>query len=491
MTRVRPNFLGLRLLGIALLFALPFYSFASQPAAAASSHATTEDASTLYLPFVTRASAPPLPAGQVFHIPFSTGSASGVRLPEMAVFWFGQVTPTSNSVDVRLGFNNQSLVVDVAIIDRQLWHDNSPDAGSLTDWDAVTLYLDTAGPSGTAPRTTSYRLIGQAGSGPTNQTAARGTGASWAPASVAFTTTLGWRGDAFNSSGDDHGWWLQYEIPFASLGLAGRPADGTQWALAVVMHDRDDNAGTPIPDTLWPSALVDTQPASWGRVSYGLPTYVPPPSVPQGSVSLRHGQNGVSVPDQHAGGGTTCTEWGNDSWNAFGSQVQNGTPFVNVQNQRDVSDFPCFSRLYVTFPLAGHIPAGRAILSASLTLHLTGGSGGDAVNQPTRSLIQVLMVDNAWDPNTLNWNNAPRAVLNVSRTYVEPSPAFPGWPGIPYVWDLSYAVATAYANGQSELRLALYSSDGAIHSGKYFASSETDGFSAVSRPTLTVTWGAP
>jgi hypothetical protein len=171
-----------------------------------------------------------------------------------------------------------------------------------------------------------------------------------------------------------------------------------------------------------------------------------------------------------------------------------GDDFVNVQNQADISDWPCFSKYFVTFPLAGHVPPGAGILSATLTLHLTGGSG--SLNDPSeppppQSLIQVFTVNSDWDSNTLAWNNAPQAWENVSATSVAPHPDFPGWPGIPYTWDLSYAVARAVASGQQELRLALYSADGGRHSGKYFASSETGSFSAVSRPTLTITWGAP
>jgi hypothetical protein len=52
-------------------------------------------------------------------------------------------------------------------------------------------------------------------------------------------------------------------------------------------------------------------------------------------------------------------------------------------------------------------------------------------------------------------------------------------------------VARAHAAGLPELRLVLYSADGAIHSGKYFATSDTGDFSAVSRPSLSIVWGQP
>ena len=75
---------------------------------------------------------------------------------------------------------------------------------------------------------------------------------------------------------------------------------------------------------------------------------------------------------------------------------------------------------------------------------------------------------------------------NLSRTWVEPT-TFPGWPGIPYTWDVSRAMAQAYASGEP-LRIAMYSADGAIHSGKYFYASDAD---VAGRPTLQITWGNP
>ena len=77
------------------------------------------------------------------------------------------------------------------------------------------------------------------------------------------------------------------------------------------------------------------------------------------------------------------------------------------------------------------------------------------------------------------------AVENVARTWVNPIPA--GGTGQYVTWDLSAAVAEAYANGQP-LRLALYSADGARHSGKYLNSSETS--SPDRRPTLEITYGS-
>ena len=94
-------------------------------------------------------------------------------------------------------------------------------------------------------------------------------------------------------------------------------------------------------------------------------------------------------------------------------------------------------------------------------------------------------MDADWNENTLVWNNAPLAVENVARTWVNPLPL--GGDGQFISWDLSAAVAEAYANGQP-LRLALYSADNARHSGKYFSASET--FDPNRRPTLDITYGS-
>jgi hypothetical protein len=97
-----------------------------------------------------------------------------------------------------------------------------------------------------------------------------------------------------------------------------------------------------------------------------------------------------------------------------------------------------------------------------------------------------LTIAEGWDEARLTWNNAPLALENVSTTWVEPLASYPGWPGVARQWDVSRAVAEAYAAGEDSLRLALYEADYAIHSGKYFFSSDAD---QAARPTLRVVWG--
>jgi hypothetical protein len=401
-----------------------------------------------------------------------------------AIFWFGQVDNTSNYADVRTIYHDDSLRVFVHIMDRQLWYDTSPSVNNLTEWDAVTVYLNLDGAVGQVPSTNAYQLVAQLNHWQPRdgyQAGYRGDGTSWVPATTAFETTTTWRGGTLNNNeGSSRGWVARFVIPFASLGVPSPPPEGTTWGLAVVVHDRDDAAGTPIPDTTWPEQVNVNNPTTWGEMVFGLPAYNPPLALPGEQLTIRQGLNDTTVVDAHVGGHTNC---GKDQWPDYfagwGNANYAGYTQINVQNQWDIADWPCFSKYFVIFPLEA-IPAGETILSATLTMHKFGSAWGQLVEP---SYIQVLVVAEEWDENTLTWNNAPLAVENVTGTWVEPGSA--PHPGIAYSWNVSQAVADAYASGQP-LRLALYSADGAYHSGRYFSSSDTGDWNAVARPTLTV-----
>jgi hypothetical protein len=416
-----------------------------------------------------------------------------IRYPETAIFWFGKVTPTVNYTDVRLGYNDQELFVHLTVFDRRLWYDTFPTVDTLTEWDAATLYINLAGSQGDAPSTDTFRFVAQLNWWEPRhnwQAVYQGDGQGWAISDIPFTANSGWRGNAPNNDSDDRGWTMTFRIPFTSLGLSAAPQERSVWGLALTLHDRDDAAGTPIADKGWPSGMDAFQPRTWAQLRFGLPQYEPPVVEPSGSTIIRHGLDGVQVMDAHVGGHTTCGQpyWPNffDGW---GDANYAGYEQVNVLNQYDVADWPCFSKFYLTLPL-NPIPDGVEILSASLRLHLFGNSGQGWEPPPQPSLIQALTVRESWDESTLTWNNAPLPYENFPGTWVYPVDDFPGWPGVPYDWDLSAVVAQAYAAGEP-LRLVLYSADAAIHSGKYFISSDTADWNAVARPTLEVVWGQP
>jgi len=411
-----------------------------------------------------------------------------VQFAETAIFWFGHVTPAENYVDVRVGHNDNHLYLRIAVFDRRLWYTKT--STDFTAWDAATLYLNLDGNTGHAPDANTYRFEAQLvwwEPRQEYQASYRGDGSDWMTATVPFTTTSGWRGNAPNDDEDDRGWALSYYIPFESLGLDSPPAQNTVWGMAVALHDRDDEAGPPIGDKVWPMGMEAQQPSTWGQLAFGMPTYSSPAAIQTETITLRHKLNGAIVTDTAVGGtiGNLCPGDPYYIWHEWGEANFAGAPDFNIQNQSDVGDWPCFAKYYVTFPLDA-LPPNQVVLSATLTLHHWGGSDP---SQAEPSLLQVLTVAEEWDETTLTWNNAPLAQENVAAAWVDVDTAS-GWPGTPCTWDVSGAAAEAYATGDS-LRLALYESDAAYNSGKYFVSSDTGDWNAEGRPTLRVSLGAP
>ncbi len=436
------------------------------------------------------ASLPPL---RQVNAPYFPGP-DNVRYEQSAVFWFGRVNSTDNYADVRLSYDDTKLYVNVSIFDRWLWYDETPTLASLINWDSVSLYLDTNPIPGGTLDANAYRFDGQLTWWEHPRTAwqatYRGNGSSWTAVTVPITTEAGWWGVVPNDNAeDDRGWALNYYIPFASLGLSGPPSPGTLWGLGVVVHDRDNATGSPpIADSLWPEGMTPNQSETWGQLHFGIPSYTPQPAVPRGTTTIRHKLNGATVVDAAVGGGTNCGG-GLDYWTQWGTQNYAGVAYFNVQNEGIVSEWPCVSKYFVTFPLSA-LPSGKIIISATLTLHQFGNAGQGETPGPEPSYIQVFTVDHDWNESTLTWNNAPSARENIAATWVNPLDQYPGEPGIPHTWDVSRAVAEVYAAGEP-LRLALYSADWPFHSGRYFWSSEHDDYHPEARPSLTVVWGEP
>jgi len=453
-----------------LLCVLGFLLTQSAPIVAAPAVATTDD-----------------PARRV-NVPHFSGD---VTYSQMAVFWFGTLDSASNSVDVRVGYNSTHLYLNLSIYDRYLWYDPSPEDSPLDAWDAASIYLDTAGDGGSSPDSDDYRFVGQLNwweSGDEWQAAYKGNGSSWSSSATSFTVTSGWRGDAPNNGNDDRAWVLRVWVPFSSLGMSGPPQQGTAWRLGVAVHDRDDSGGSYRTDKVWPETFASGSPGTWGGLVFGLPSYEEPDAAHGGTVTVREGLNGATVYDAGVGGtiGNNCPGDATTIWNVWANANMGDEFRFNIQNQGDVSDFPCFSRYYVKFPLNA-VPAGKAILDATLTLYRWGGA--DPANAQS-SLIQVSKITDPWSESTITWNNAPLAVENIARTWVSPVQGEVTIPGEPFSWDVSQAVADAYETGSS-VSLALYEADWAYHSGKYFIGSEEEDYYAYARPTLTVVWGDP
>jgi len=428
----------------------------------------------------------PLPPTLQVNVPFFNGDIQPAQTNQTAIFWFGRVYETENYTDVRVGYTNEYLYVRLTIFDRQLWFDTTPSINDITSWDSAALYLNLDGNVGNALNSNAYSFIGQLSwDEPNNEVAYQGSAGGWQQVTIPFTSGATWVSDNSGINDDDkpdRGWTLTYAIPYTSLGLTGAPTQGTLWGMALVLYDRDDMNGTiQIPEKAWPPTMSPTTPSSWAKLSFGLPSFTAPAMQPDGTTIIRQGLNGAVVKDGMVGGAFNCGG-GLYSFGEWGEENYAGEQGINIQNQYNLADWPCFSKYYVTFPL-NNVPAGAQITSATLTMIHWSNAGGSG--NPVNSLLQVLTIADDWDESTLNWNNAPLATENVSQIWVE---SIYNSDPVPRVWDVSAAVAEVFSTGKP-LRLVIYSADYDAHSGKYFLSSETG--NVEDRPTLTVNWATP
>lgn len=431
----------------------------------------------VYLPIIHN-SRQPLP---VVNMAYMSGSdVKDANYHQAAIFWFGKVGQYDNYADIRLGYDTQEVYVRFAVMDRYTLIDPNPTLNHLAAWDALSLYLDTGGHSSSTLTEKMYHFVAEVGTkttGTNRQVVYQGSSTGWRQVPLTFYSSSGWY---------ENGYVLTFHLPFSSLGLASYPAEGTEWGLAAVLHDRDDTAGTIYAETRWPQDFDSLRSTSWSQIHFGLPGYTPVQVSHPQTYTIRQGVNGAIVPDGVVGGNTVCGEGVTDFWHQWGNRTWIGARDMNVQNEGYMWDWPCFSKFYITFPL-DPLPRGKIIQSARLLLYQSGQSVGYDTDPPeaVNSLIQVLEVGQSWDEATLTWNNGPLPIENVSRAWVGPL-ASDQW-GTARSWDLSRAVARAYADGRP-LRLAVYSADAYSSQGKYFLSSDT---MENVRPALEVTLGDP
>jgi hypothetical protein len=426
--------------------------------------------------------------------------AEDVAWAQTAIFWFGkneQGVPSSNYADVRVAYTAEALRIRVTVVDYYLWYKENPTlADDLSVYDAVAVYLDTDFDRTGTPQADDYNFLIGAHHWP-NENApqyrrqARGTGTVWdATWSGEWTEfeAMSWScnpGPNSNVCGIDFGWTAIFTVPWETLGLLGPPPEETLWGLGVRLYDRDDQppGGTVAPEH-WPETFDADNPATWGELHFGYSDYESLPALTAGSTTIRAlSPDDNTVEDAWMGGGGLCA-----SGHEGGSEINHGDD-VNlfVGTETAPTHFPCFNKSYLRFSLDS-VPPNKTIISATLTLHHWGNAGDPGQAQP--SWVHLFTINDPWEEMTVHWNNAPLATENIAATWIHPLIGFQGWPGNPYHWDATQAVAEAYATGRP-VSLAIYGSDSAQHSSKYLTSSETGDWNAEGRPTLTVVWGEP
>src|SRR5713226_7877396 len=90
-----------------------------------------------------RAAAAPLPS---INAPFFPNT---VPFNQTAIFWFGTISSSTTYTDVRLGYSNSELYIDLRIVDRYLWYDTNKNAPNLNNGDNASLYLSTSNATNT------------------------------------------------------------------------------------------------------------------------------------------------------------------------------------------------------------------------------------------------------------------------------------------------------------------------------------------------------
>lgn len=450
----------------------------------------------VYLPFIGNRYNPAA-ASRAVNAPYIDSSdILGQHLAETAVLWFGQLTPDRSSTDVRVAYNNTELVIYTTTYDRIITYNTSATPGDLTQWDTAALAIQTDSAANAKPGANAYRYMVSARqyealTDPRYRATYRGNGSGWSVQSLSFLYNFGSMGSGVGDSGEDKGWAVTFRIPFSSLGIS-KPANGTIWRMHLEVYNRNSQSGPSLGSQTWPENGDANSPSSWGQLRFGMPVYTPPAAKNPQTLTVRRGLAGSTVIDAGVGGGADCggAAAPGNYYPTWGSLNYSGRTDMNVQNQGLIADWPCFSRVYLTFSLPA-IPNGKIVRSARLVLAHMGGS---EPSQAVPSYIQFLSLSEDWSEATVNWNNGPLARENLGGAWVpvytpdwsDPNP----WSKIPKrEWDVSLAVIDAYNRG-TPLRLAMYSADhgttDGMHTGKYFVSSDSEDWNAANRPTLLI-----
>jgi len=431
-------------------------------------------------------------------------SGNDIDWSQAAIFWMGinesyQTIPGRNYTDVRIAYNQSGLHLFLTVVDYYLWYDKAQNPGDLTQNDAIAIYLDTTHDRNGAPQTDDYYFLVGARHFETAtkyQREARGNGTGWNTAwSTSWTQSAGMQwsdhGPNDNSGNIDYGWVTDVHLPWSAFGLSGPPTQGTVWGLGVYVYDRDIPGGGGMSTSQsWPETFATNSPVSWGDLHFGDDAYAPPAVSPEGTRTVRAASTtDNTVEDAWMGGGGGCSAGHNG-----GGEVNHGDHAeLYLGSETAPTHLPCFNKSFLRFKL-GSVPAGKAILSAKLTLYHWGNAGDPSApndeDHGHASYAWLYTVNDPWEEMTIHWNNAPMAGENLDVQRIEVLTAFPGWDNlVVYEWDVTKAVAEAYQAGQP-VSLAVYDSASERNTSKYLVSSETGDWNAKNRPKLTIVYGA-
>ena len=91
----------------------------------------------------------------LINVPYFPNS---VPFNQTAIFWFGTISSSTTYTDVRIGYSNSEVYVDLRIVDRYLWYDTNKTAPNLNNGDNASLYLSTSNATNTQLDTHSYQF---------------------------------------------------------------------------------------------------------------------------------------------------------------------------------------------------------------------------------------------------------------------------------------------------------------------------------------------